>query len=99
MLICPNREAAQQALRLVQEWAVDFGMTIGVGQGKSMAMMVNANTVKQACRDDVNGMPKRNATTATITSGVNSNADPVNPGSDDDNSTIFDDPDSFQILL
>jgi len=45
-LVCPsNKAAAQEALRLVEAWAADFGMTVGVGQGKSMAMLVSAATV------------------------------------------------------
>jgi hypothetical protein len=41
VLICPDVKAAQQALNRVQEWAVDFGMTIGVGQGKTLRVQVN----------------------------------------------------------
>ena len=31
VLVCPNVAAAQEALRLVEAWAADFGMTGGVG--------------------------------------------------------------------
>jgi hypothetical protein len=64
VVICRDRASAQAALDLVQEWAVDFGMTIGIGQGKTMAMFVDAETVKQACANDVNGMQKRAAAAA-----------------------------------
>jgi len=49
VLICPNVEAAQKAVDLVQKWAAAFGMVIGVGQGKTEAMFVCAETVKKAC--------------------------------------------------
>jgi hypothetical protein len=64
VLICPDIASAQAALDMVQEWATDFGMTIGVGQGKTQAMFVSAATVKQACANDVNGMQKRAAAAA-----------------------------------
>ena len=50
VLICPDPVAAQTALDLVQEWAVDFGMTIGVGQGETEAMYVSAATKEGLCR-------------------------------------------------
>ena len=87
VLICPDPVAAQAALDLVQEWAVDFGMTIGVGQGKTEAMYVSAATVKKACADDVNGMPKKSATLATepLAAAAASVEDP-----DDDNVSFVD---------
>ena len=64
-------------------------MTIGVGQGKSMAMLVSANTVVQACENDVNGMLKRNVV------NLKADEDPAqyeeNP--DDDHLTVLDDDD------
>ena len=85
VLVCRSREAAQAALALVQEWAAAFGMTIGVGTGKTQAMLVCAATVKAACSNDVNGMPKRSAavlSSASPTSRVD------NP--DGDHDTVFD---------
>ena len=95
VLICPSIEAAQQALNLVQEWAVDFGMTIGVGQGKTMAMLVSADTVKQACADDVNGMLKKRsaaAASAAVAAAVAFDDHiPSDEDPDDDHLTVFDD--------
>jgi hypothetical protein len=102
VLICPNVDAAQQALRLVQQWAADFGMTVGVGQGKSMAMFVSAATVVQACKDDVNGMLKRSVAAAAA-AAADADADPA-PRNDDDSdsdsdaSSVFDDPDDEEWL-
>ena len=84
VLICPDVKSAQMALNLVQEWAVDFGMTIGVGAGKTQAMFVSAETVKLACANDVNGMPKRAAVTA-VSAGLD------DPTDDDDSSFVDDD--------
>ena len=86
VLICPTREAAQQALNLVQEWASDFGMTIGVGKGKTEAMLVSANTVKAACANDVNGMPKTNAPQAAAAAD---DCDPVPRDEDPDNDSLW----------
>ena len=102
VLICPNAEAAQSALRLVQEWAADFGMTVGIGQGKSMAMLVSAATVIQACKDDVNGMPRRGAAPVAA-AAADANADPAPHDSDDtdadsDVSSLFDDIDDDEWL-
>ena len=90
VLICPDRESAQAALDLVQEWATDFGMTIGVGQGKTQAMFVSAVTVKQACANDVNGMLKR-AAVAPSAAAAPPHADFEDP--DDDNASFVDDDD------
>ena len=86
VLICPTREAAQQALNLVQEWASDFGMTIGVGKGKTEAMLVSANTVKAACANDVNGMPKKSAPQAAAAAD---DADPAPRDEDPDNDSLW----------
>ena len=86
VLICPNVKAAQQALNLVQDWAVDFGMTIGVGQGKTQAMFVSSDQVKLACANDVNGMPKKG--TSAVDSVDDDFEDP-----DDDNASFVDDDD------
>ena len=97
VLICPSAEAAQQALNLVQEWATDFGMTIGVGQSKTEAMLVSAATVKQACADDVNGMMKRSAAIrATADCDPVASNDSEDP--DDDHATVFDDDDDEEWL-
>jgi hypothetical protein len=100
VLVCPNLEAAQAALRLVQDWAADFGMTIGIGQGKSMAMFVSAETVVEACKNDVNGMLKRNARAPVAVDAV-PDADPAPPEAadyDDDMSTVLGDPDDDEWL-
>jgi hypothetical protein len=65
VLICPSRAAAQEALDLVQRWAAAFGMTIGIGEGKTQAMLVDAKIVSEACDNDVNGMPKKPIEAAT----------------------------------
>jgi hypothetical protein len=91
VLVCPNQKAAQAALRLVQEWAADFGMTVGIGQGKTMAMHVCAETVVQACKDDVNGMLKQNA--REVEEDLNTDPAPHDTSFDDDASTVLDDPD------
>ena len=90
VLICPNVEAAQQALDLVQEWATDFGMTIGVGQSKTEAMFISADVVKQACADDVNGMMKRSA---AVNADTDTDPVAVDEDPDDDDGTVFDDDD------
>lgn len=84
VLICPTREAAQQALNLVQEWASDFGMTIGVGKGKTEAMLVSADVVKSACANDVNGMPKKRAVPAPAAE----DCDPAPRDDDPDNDSL-----------
>jgi len=84
VLICPTREAAQQALNLVQEWASDFGMTIGVGKGKTEAMLVSADVVKSACANDVNGMPKKRASPAPAAE----DCDPAPRDDDPDNDSL-----------
>ena len=96
VLVCPSLEAAQQALRLVQDWARDFGMTVGVGRGKTEAMFVSAATVAQACKDDVNGMPKRSAAAAEM--AADADPAPCDDVSDDDASTVFGDPDDEEWL-
>ena len=95
VLICPDRESAQAALNLVQEWAADFGMTIGVGHGKTQAMLISAAVVKQACRNDVNGMQKRATATAAAAAAAAAAPHPVSvDDSDDDNTSfVFDDDD------
>ena len=109
VLICPSVEAAQEALRIVQQWAADFGMIVGVGQGKSMAMFVSAATVVQACKDDVNGMLKRSvakaAAEAAAATDPDLNDDPApsvdfesDSDSDSDSSTIYEDPDDEEWL-
>jgi len=55
VLICPNRAAAAEAVDLVQEWAEEFGFTIGVGGGKTEAMIIDAEIVKVACAADKTG--------------------------------------------
>ena len=98
VLVCPNKAAAQEALRLVEAWAADFGMTVGVGQGKSMAMLVSAATVVQACNDDVNGMLKKGAASAA----ADADEEPAPPSSaensDDDRATEIEDPDDEEWL-
>ena len=89
VLICPDVKTAQQALNLVQEWAVDFGMTIGVGQGKTQAMFVSAEKVKLACANDVNGMPKKGTSAAAV--DVSEDAAFEDP--DDDNLSFVDEDD------
>ena len=89
VLICPSFDAAQEALQFVQEWAMDFGMTVGVGQDKSMAMLVSAATVIQACENDVNGMPKRAGSVRVSTRAIEEDTmnDPTRTGdvqTDDD---------------
>jgi hypothetical protein len=96
VLVCPSHEAAQQALRLVQEWALDFGMTVGVGRGKTEAMLVSAATVAKACSDDVNGMPKRSAVAAAPP--AEDDPAPQELERDDDASTGLDDPDDEEWL-
>ena len=93
VLICPDMESAQAALRLVEAWAAAFGMTLGIGNAKSMAMLISADTVVQACKNDVNGMLKRNAKTSSCAHG--SEADPVvlAEDPDDDHATVLDDDD------
>jgi hypothetical protein len=87
VLICPNLSSAQEALDLVQKWAVAFGMVIGVGKDKTQAMLVRAATVLEACANDVNGMPKKSGT-ATV------DPDPPPTFDDpDDESVTFDDED------
>jgi hypothetical protein len=97
VLICPTREAAQAAVRLVEEWAADFGMTLGIGNGKSMAMMVSAATVVQACKNDVNGMPKYcvEVTDPVATHLAEDDEDPavLAEDPDDDHATFLDDED------
>ena len=90
VLICPTVDAAQAAINLVQEWAIDFGMTIGVGQGKTEAMFVSAATVKNACANDVNGMPKKQS---VVTGPMSQPAVSEDPTSDDDNVSFVDDND------
>jgi hypothetical protein len=90
VLVCPSREAAQQALRLVQDWAV------GIGRGKTEAMLVSAATVAEACKNDVNGMPKRNAAAAAM--AADADPAPRDDVSDDDASTVLDDPDDEEWL-
>jgi hypothetical protein len=79
--VCPNTETAQQALNLVQEWADAFGMTIGVGAGKSQAMFVDADTVKLACANDVNGKSTRTATAGAnaVTPNLHADEDAEDP--------------------
>ena len=90
VLICPDTAAAQAALDLVQEWSADFGMTIGVGQGKTEAMLVSAATVKLACANDVNGMPKKCAAPVRASAP---GTDPSAVGDPDDDSASFIDDD------
>ena len=89
VLICPSQIAAQRALDLVQDWAEHFGFTIGVGAGKTEAMLFQAEVVKEACKKDENGMlnPKYRG---------EAEADPEDDPSDDydhddDHSTVLDD--------
>ena len=79
VLLCPSRDAAQQALNLVQEWSEHFGFTIGVGAGKTEAMLIEAATVKRACAKDENGMldPRERDADASA-------ANDADPGADDD---------------
>ena len=80
-------------------------MTVGVGMGKSMAMLVSAATVIQACKDEVNGMPKRGAATAAVANAEGDAGEepaPPSPSSaedfDDDRATEIDDPDDEEWL-
>ena len=91
VLICPDVKAAQAALNLVQEWAVDFGMTIGVGQGKTQAMFVSAATVKAACANDVNGMMKKSAVPAAAAQSASAPASDDEEDPDDNASFVDDD--------
>jgi len=93
VLVCPNIEAAQTALRLVERWAAAFGMTLGIGNGKSMAMHVSAATVAQACKDDVNGMLKRKvAASVPVADSANDSAE-LAEDPDDDHASFVDDDD------
>ena len=95
VLICRDMASAQKALDMVQEWAADFGMTIGVGQGKTEAMLVSAGTVVQACADDVNGMLKRGAVGVTASSDEDPAPLDEDMDDDDDLSTVLDDDDEW----
>ena len=72
--MCHSTEAAQRALNLVQRWASAFGMAVGVGQGKTEAMLVRATTVTQAYANDVNGKLKK-ACAAEADDGINADPD------------------------
>ena len=89
VLICPNIASAQKALDLVQDWSEHFGFTIGVGAGKTEAMLISADTVKEACEKDQNGMlnPKHRAADADADSDADDDAEDP----DDDHATVIDD--------
>jgi hypothetical protein len=89
VLICPNMAAAQSTLNLVQKWASAFGMAIGVGQGKTEAMLVRASIVTKACADDVNGMLKKSCAPHADGMDASSDDDP-----DDDSKSTNSDPNS-----
>ena len=99
VLICPTAAAAQSALNLVQDWSEHFGFTIGVGAGKTEAMLISAATVKAACAKDEDGMldPQHRAESeqADLDPELGAEADP----DDDDHGTVIeadeddDDPD------
>ena len=80
----------------MQEWAFDFGMTVGVGRGKTEALLVSAAMAAQACSDDVNDMPKRS--TAATAPPAGDDPAPQELDRDDDTSTVLDDPDDEEWL-
>ena len=88
VLICHSMAAAQEALDLVQRWAAAFGMIIGIGEGKTQAMVIYANTVLEACANDVNGMPKK-----TVEPPATVELHPAPFDDPDDDSVILDDDD------
>ena len=90
VLVCPNAQAAQKALNLVQKWSAAFGMSIGVGQDKTEAMLIKASTVIQACANDVNGMLKKSCCAAAPPAA---SQQPRVDVPDDDDSVVLDDDD------
>jgi len=92
VLICPNRAAAQRALDLVQDWSEHFGFTIGVGAGKTEAMFISAQTVKEAWKNDENGMLRPDLRDPEPPE-PDPSAEPQAVSHDDDHSTVLDDDD------
>ena len=91
VLICRDVASAQRALDLVQDWSEHFGFTIGIGAGKTEAMLISAATVKAACAKDENGMlaPRyRNESEPAEPNPDEPDADP-----DDEHGTVIDDAD------
>ena len=64
-------------------------MTIGVGKGKTEAMLVSANIVKTACANDVNGMPRKGVAAVPLGAAPAVDADPAPLDEDPDDNSLL----------